>query len=64
MDKPLHIDHERRTATVPLITDSPMVLVINKGNARIFEIADYGEFHLKTHDGNVTVLKLSESVKW
>lgn len=63
MDKPLDIDYQRMTATVPL-TKEPVVLVVNDMDARVFALDDYGEFLLKTQGGKVAYIKKGETVKW
>lgn len=63
MDKPLHIDYERMTATVPLDND-PKVLVVCQGKARVYQLDDYGEITIKTNGGNIAFIKLSETDKF
>lgn len=62
MEKPIDINQEKKTVTVPM-SDGPQILIMDQGNARLIELHSYGEVIVKTHDGRVSQVFSTKSVR-
>lgn len=62
-EQPLVLDYERMTATVPLTSDSAVV-IISKGKARLVSLPAHGELVVKTHQGDINQFYCMESHKF
>lgn len=57
------IDPERMQVTTSLADPETKVLLISEGKVRYFEMADFGQFTAKTHEGKVTFWENAERGK-
>lgn len=62
MEKPIDIDYKQKKVTVSL-TDEPAVLIMDRGEARLLYLHEYGELAVKTSGGKISHYLVTESGK-
>lgn len=60
----LNKDHQRNTATVSLKRDSPLVAIVNEGDAQAFQLPEYGELKVRVLGGKISLITISENHKY
>ncbi len=60
----IKLDYQKNTASISLKQDRPFVVVTDQGNAKAFELPDYGELIVKVYDGRVTLVNVSKRHKY
>jgi len=58
--KKIEIDNSKLQVTVPLIDDSPRIVLLTDGRAGVVELPSHCEVVIKVHDGTIKYVHITE----